>query len=139
MKLYICLLFLLTLILINGCSLEIQKICFEENCFDVEVADSESERAKGLMNRTNLLEYKGMLFVFDFEGIYGVWMKDTLIPLDIIWINSNKEVVFIQENAQPCKEKCEIYKNNQKALYVLEMNAGKAKELDIKIEDTAKF
>ena len=38
------------------------------------------------MNRTNLLEYKGMLFVFDFEGIYGVWMKDTLIPLDIIWL-----------------------------------------------------
>jgi len=114
-------------------------VCFSENCFDVEISSTQEELSKGLMFRESLDKNSGMFFIFPEEGIYNFLMKNTLIPLDIIWINSNKEVVFIQENAQPCKEKCEIYKNNQKALYVLEMNAGKAKELDIKIEDTAKF
>ena len=138
MKIYF-LFFILIFLVINGCSSEIKRVCINENCFFVEIADSAEEKEKGLMNREVLEKNKGMLFVFEEEGNYSFWMKNTLIPLDLIWINSEKQVVFIKENAQFCKENCEIYENNQKAKYVLEINAGKVKELDIKIGDTAKF
>ena len=58
----------------------------------------------GLMFRENMDSDRGMLFIFEKEGEYPFWMKNTLIPLDIIWINKDKEVVFISENAQPCEE-----------------------------------
>jgi len=63
-------------------------------------------------------------------------MKNTLIPLDIIWIDENEEIVFIKENAQPCfKENCSIFKNSKLAKYVLEINAGKVRKLNIKTRD----
>ncbi len=148
MKIICFLLFLL--IFISGCSSTIKEVCFSDKCFSVEIADSESEKELGLMNRESLAENKGMLFIFDEDGIYNFWMKDTLIPLDIIWINSDKEVVYIKENALPCKnlfdekdslknEQCETFIPDRKAKYVLEINAGKTKELGIKIGETAKF
>src|SRR3989344_3516093 len=79
------------------------KVCFFEKCFDIEIASTSEELSKGLMFRENLEKNSGMLFIFPENGIYGFWMKNTLIPLDIIWINSNKEIVFIKDNALPCK------------------------------------
>lgn len=114
------------------------KVCFNEKCFFVEIAQSNLERANGLMNRTELENDKGMLFVFDMSGIYNFWMKNTLIPLDIIWISSDKKVVFIKKNAQPCKEKiCESIKPNVEAKYVLEINGGLTDTLDINEGDDA--
>lgn len=70
----------------------------------VEVADSDEKRKAGLSGRTTLAENTGMLFVFNPQDVKPVfWMKDTLIPLDIIWINDNK-VVKIDVNVQPPKE-----------------------------------
>ena len=77
------------------------EVCFDNNCFEIEIVSDEVSRAKGLMNRTELGDNEGMLFVWEQEGVYSFWMKDTLIPLDMIWINSEKEVVFIKENAVP--------------------------------------
>ena len=54
------------------------------------------------MFRESLNENSGMLFIFPKEDFHNFWMKNTLIPLDIIWINSAKEIVFIENNAQPC-------------------------------------
>ncbi len=145
MKFY--LLIILFLVFINGCSSE-RNLCFNENCFLVEVADTESERKIGLMYREYLDENQGMLFIFENEGFHGFWMKDTLIPLDIIWINSDKQVVFIRENVLPCKEpfekssygeECEVYKPGEKAKYVLEINSEKVRELGIKIGDKVEF
>ena len=109
------------------------RACFKENCFDVQLAQNGIERAKGLMSQKSLGQNEGMLFLFDKEAKYSFWMKNTLIPLDIIWINSLGEVVFIAENSQPCLEGAECLAINPGALakYVLEINAGIIEELGI--------
>jgi uncharacterized membrane protein (UPF0127 family) len=116
-------------------------VCLKEGfCFRAEVVQDPAERARGLMFRENLEEGRGMLFIFSKEMAHAFWMKNTLIPLDIIWINSAKEVVFIAEKAQPClDENCETINPNVKARYVLEINAGAAAERDIRVGDRLNF
>jgi len=112
------------------------KACYKDFCFKVELAKTKEEREKGLMFREKLDENKGMLFIFEKEGFHGFWMKNTLIPLDIIWMNSEGKIVYIKENAQPCKGMlCPVFIPGKKAKYVLEINAGKVKELGIKVGD----
>lgn len=116
--------------------LEIDKVCIKENCFDVEVAKTNEEREKGLMNVEYLEKNSGMLFIFPETGKYNFWMKNTLIPLDIIWIDSNNTIVEIKENFQPCKEEnCEIYYSKENALYVLEINGNLSNKYEINIGD----
>jgi uncharacterized protein len=116
------------------------QVCFGLRCFAVKLAKTEAEREKGLMNRTQLDKNSGMFFIFDKEGIYSFWMKDTLIPLDIIWIDGNNKVVFISQNAQPCKTLiCPVINPSTKAKYVLEINAGLSEKLKLKIGDKADF
>ena len=80
-----------------------------------------------------------MLFVYDSEGNYPFWMKNTLISLDMIWINQNHEVVYIAENAESCKEFCLEINPQKNAQYILEINGGLAKELGINVGDKAVF
>jgi hypothetical protein len=92
------------------------------------------------MFRKSLDENQGLLFIFSQAGDYPFWMKNTLIPLDIIWLNSQKEVVFIQSDAPPClKDPCPVFSAGQPSLYVLEINALEASKNDIKIGDRADF
>jgi len=108
-------------------------VCFQNHCFEIELAITNEEQMLGLMFRKSLDQNKGMLFVFKEEGEYSFWMKNTLIPLDIIWIDKNQEVVFISENTQPCKQDpCSSTAPGQKAKYVLEINAGIVKEIKLK-------
>ena len=113
------------------------KACFGSNCFFVELAKTQAEQEKGLMFRQKLDENKGMLFLFQKEGEYPFWMKNTLIPLDIIWINDEHKVVFINENSQPCPVigECPLINPGVSATYVLEINAGLAKKYWVKIGD----
>lgn len=116
------------------------RVCFSNNCFNAEIADNEDSRVLGLMFRKSLAKDKSMLFIFNKEGNYPFWMKNTLIPLDIIWINQNKEVVFIEKNAQPCGEQdCIPIDPKLNAKYVLEINGGLAQEKDIKVGDQTIF
>ena len=116
--------------------LQKSRVCFNDYCFKVEIAKSPKQRAKGLMFRKNLGSYKGMLFIFPEEKEYAFWMKNTLIALDIIWINKDKKVVHIERNVQPCrKEKCQIIKPSKKAIYVLEVNAGATDKIGLKVGD----
>lgn len=111
------------------------KVCFSETCVDVETAATSEEWRIGLMFRESLGENQGMLFVFPEEKIYSFWMKDTLIPLDMIWINENFEVVEIK-SVQPCvADPCETYTPTANAKYVLEVNSGFAEKNGIKIGD----
>jgi len=110
---------------------EVKQVCINEMCFEVEVADDDKERQIGLMNRDFLEEDKGMLFVFPESDIHSFWMKDTLIPLDMIWIDKNMKVVFIKENATPLSE--EIISPNAEALYVLEVNGGSVERKGIEV------
>lgn len=111
------------------------EVCFQEHCFEVELAQTQQERTRGLMSRENLDPNQGMLFIFEEEAEHLFWMKDTLISLDIIWINHDKEVVFIKEKAQPCEKECEIIESKKKAKYVLEINGGEVGTAGIKIGD----
>jgi uncharacterized protein len=111
-------------------------VCFKNNCFDVELAKTEAQRSQGLMYRKELDKNKGMLFIFDKEGIYPFWMKNTLIPLDMVWIDGNSKVVFIGQNVQPCKSLiCPTVVSSGKAKYVLEINAGVCEKIGFKIGD----
>lgn len=101
----------------------------------VEIADSPSERQQGLMFRTSLPENQGMLFIFEQPDPVAFWMKNTLIPLDIIFIDESKRVTDIQ-TAQPCTaDPCPLYEPPEPVLYVLELNAGYAEKNDIKVGD----
>lgn len=112
------------------------QVCLEKNCFFVELAVTPEEREKGLMFRENLDSDKGMLFIFEEEGRHGFWMKNTLIPLDIIWINDNKEAVFISKNTQPCEENhCPVIKPTENARYVLEINGGLSEKIGLSVRD----
>ena len=104
-----------------------------------EVADTPWKRARGLMFRKKLPNDKGMLFVFEKEGVYGFWMVNMTFPIDIIWIDKNRTIVDITENAQPCLVNCKIYRPSKKVLYVLEVNASFTEKYNVKIGDKVKF
>lgn len=107
-----------------------------EITFDVEIADSGIKRAIGLMNRTSLAEKSGMLFIFGSENTVSFWMKNTLIPLDMIFISEKGEILNIKRQAQPCKTlDCETYSSGQPVKYVLEINGGLTDRLGIKEGD----
>jgi len=123
---------------IGGAKFTVVKI--GDTAVNAEIADTALKKMKGLMFRSSLGEIDGMLFLFDTEGYYGFWMMNTSIPLDIIWVNSTKHVVYIQENAQPCKlTSCPTYAPNAPAMYVLEVNAGFADKHSIKVGSKVEF
>lgn len=100
----------------------------------VEIARTEEQRALGLMYRPFLAKDKGMLFVFDQELIQKVWMKNTLIDLDVVFISELGLVVSILKDLKPCQQaSCEIYASSQKAKYMLEVNAGVVDKTDIRV------
>ena len=114
--------------------------CFENICFDLELATTTDELKTGLMYRKNLEENKGMLFIFNTEGYHSFWMKNTLIPLDIIWINNEDKVVYVAENAQPCEnDSCQSIKPSEKAKYVLEITGGLSSKFNITVGDKVKL
>lgn len=111
------------------------KVCFKDKCIIAEVSDTPEKITKGLMFKTELAEKRGMLFKFGTDGVYPFWMKNTLIPLDVIWISRDLRIVHI-ENAVPCEETvCKTYNPDKIALYVLEVNSGFVEENNIKIGD----
>ena len=100
---------------------------------NVEIADDNEERIKGLMFREKLNENEGMFFIFEDESHQTFWMKNTLIPLDIIFIDKNFKIVDIK-NAIPCKEEpCVLYKSSKPAKYVLEVNENFSTKNNISI------
>lgn len=91
----------------------------------IETADDPQERETGLMYRETMPEDQGMLFVFDSEVPLTFWMKNTLIPLDMVFLDSVKKVVHIARDVQPCKaDPCPLTPSQAAAKYVIETNAG---------------
>ena len=114
-----------------GCSLnttknlaEFSTVTVGEQTFKVEVAQDSFSRQQGLMFRESLDLNAGMIFVFDEPGQHPFWMKNTLIPLDIIWISAENIITDIT-TMQPCAlDPCPSYQPNELSLYVLEVGAG---------------
>lgn len=125
---------------VPGAQHPLAQVCFRGKCFGVEVASAAGARTRGLMFRRQLEPDKGMLFVFESEQKFGFWMKNTYLPLDIIWINQDDTVVFIQENARPCgRHGCKFIKPNKAARYVLEVNAGVVQTTGLQVGDKVKI
>jgi len=100
----------------------------------VELALTESQRQKGLSSRDHLDADTGMLFIFPDSNIHSFWMKDTLIPLDVIWINDGKIVEMTTLDMQT-EENIPQYTPQNKAQYVLELNAGAINENNFQVGD----
>lgn len=99
---------------------------------EVEIADDDTERQRGLMGRTELAENAGMLFIFEDEQPRSFWMKDTLIPLSIAYIAADGHIVDIQD-MQPLDETS--YPSAEPAQYALEVNQGFFREQGIQVGD----
>lgn len=112
--------------IITSYSPEISSVQFDKDLFvNVETASTTFERGKGLMYRESLEENSGMLFVYTEPTSNKFWMKNMLIPLDIIFINSDYEIIYIVQDALPCEsDPCEKYGPDDEYAYVLEVNGG---------------
>ncbi|PIR94756.1 hypothetical protein COT95_02465 [Candidatus Falkowbacteria bacterium CG10_big_fil_rev_8_21_14_0_10_37_6] len=118
----------------------IDKVCLGDQCFVVEIAQTPAERIYGLMHREYLDDKSGMFFIFDKSEEHNFWMKNTLIPLDIIWIGQDKKIVFISKNTLPCQTKyCPRIKPEVESRYVLEVNAGAVDKYNLKLGDLVIF
>ena len=105
--------------------------------FDIEIAETEYETQTGLMYRDAMDNNHGMLFIFPDSKQRSFYMKNTKIPLDIIYLNTNKAIVSISKNTKPFNENS--LPSNGAAQYVLELNAGLSDELGLKIGDTFSY
>ena len=105
--------------------------------FDSEISESDFDVQTGLMYRDSMKKNEGMLFIFDDEKERYFYMKNTKIPLDLIYVNSKKKIVSFQKNAQPFDESS--LPSNAKAKYVLEINAGLIENLPLTIGDSITF
>lgn len=101
--------------------------------YGVEIADNDQERARGLMFREEMAARAGMLFVHDQEAPQAYWMKNTRIPLDILYFDNARKLVSQQRDVPPCSlgDGCPPYPSAAPARYVLELNAGEAARLDL--------
>ena len=102
--------------------------------YGVEVADDEAERARGLMFRDELAADRGMLFIHDRLEPQSYWMKNTHIPLDILYFDNARKLVSQQRDVPPCTlgDACPPYPSDAPARYVLELNAGEAARLGLR-------
>ncbi len=106
----------------------------------VEVAADDATRQQGLMYRDQLATDRGMIFFFPQSGDYPFWMKNTLIPLDMIWIDDQKRIVHIAHDVQPCKaDPCPSVPPGANARYVLEVAAGVAARHGLANGQTLRF
>ncbi|HWT15496.1 MAG TPA: DUF192 domain-containing protein [Patescibacteria group bacterium] len=106
--------------------------------FEVEVADDDAERARGLMYRESMAAAEGMLFVFDEDMPQAFWMKNTLIPLDILYFDGERRFVSAHYRVPTCKyggDRCPNYPSEGDVRYVLELNAGVGAALSLQSGD----
>jgi uncharacterized membrane protein (UPF0127 family) len=106
----------------------------------VEVMVNDQDRAMGLMFRPSLPEDRGMLFVYETSDFYGVWMKNCRFPIDIVWLDEERRVVYLAEAVPPCKaEPCPVYEPMQRARFFLELNAHQARREKVAVGETVSF
>lgn len=104
--------------------------------FVTELATNDETRARGLMMRTELPADHSMLFVFADTDLRMFWMKNTLIPLDILYFDADRKLVSMQLDVPPCKaDPCPSYPSDRPARYVLELPAGTARRIGVAIGD----
>ncbi|MHB8055285.1 MAG: DUF192 domain-containing protein [Candidatus Aminicenantales bacterium] len=105
-----------------------------------ELAVTDEERARGLMFREKIASDYGMLFCFADEDLHAFWMKNTLIALDLLWLDKDRRIVHISRNVPPCEaDPCPSYAPDRPGSYVLELEAGGADLYKLKLFDRLDF
>lgn len=105
-------------------------IKIDNQVLQVQIADTEPSRVRGLMFQDELPYNQGMFFVFEKPGTYSMWMLNMQFPLDLIWFDSEGKIVHIEKNVPPCKSALEtatcsgINSGTNQALYILEVTSG---------------
>lgn len=107
--------------------------------FKARVVSTPEDRDKGLSGVKSLGKNEGMLFVFDKDDTYGIWMKDMTISIDIVWLDADKKVIYIVKRADPSSYPYTTYRPTKPARYILELPAGTADSKDIRSGDKAIF
>ena len=105
----------------------------QEHVFRVELALDAASQARGLMFRRKMADDGGMLFVYDREHVINMWMKNTFLPLDMLFAGRDGTIIAIAKRAEPFSEK--IISSQKPAFAVLEVNAGTAERLSIRVGD----
>jgi len=100
---------------------------------DIEIAEDDDSRTQGLMYRDNMKESQGMFFIFPYEFPQSFWMRNTVMPLDIMFVNKANEIVKIHKNAKPYDESS--YPSVRPAIYVVEVRAGYSEKFGVKEGD----
>lgn len=108
----------------------------DDKVLEVQIADTEARRVRGLMFQNQLPYSQGMIFVFNESGIYSLWMLNMQFSLDMIWFDENGNVVHIEQNIPPCKSATEIMACQSivpsgEAKYILEVTSGFVNEYGI--------
>jgi uncharacterized membrane protein (UPF0127 family) len=112
-------------------------IKLDNKILDVQIAETDAQRVRGLMFQNRLADDQGMIFVFDQEQVVPIWMLNMQFPLDIIWFDANGNVIHIEKNIPPCKSALETATctvqnaDGKKAKYVLEVSSGFADKFQI--------
>ena len=112
--------------------------CGENNKFTAWIVDNDNSRDKGLSIFDKIKDTDSMLFVFDTPKAYSFWMKDMKFPIDIVWLDQNKQIVDIKTDVATSTYP-EAFTPSSDALYVLEFNSGIVKKTKIKIGDSCNF
>ncbi len=129
------LLFLLWLLLNNTTVFANEvTININDQLFTVKLAITQAERSRGLMHIKSLPENSGMLFIYHEPQIISFWMKQTLIPLDLLFFDSDGRLIELYPNIRPCVSiNCKMYTNKTPALFALELAGGTATKFNIQI------
>lgn len=125
-------------LLLSACQQNRHRVSINDQSFVVALANTDNTRAMGLMYVEQMANDEGMLFIFPDTQRRAFWMKNTLIPLDILYFDQNRKLVSISENTPPCKNtttRCPNYPSAKPAKYVLEINAGLSQKHGFKVGD----
>lgn len=117
---------------------EVVEIRFGSGAISAEIATDLESRIRGLSGRELLLENFGLLFIFPESDFHGIWMKEMKFPIDIIWLNREKQIVDLAIDVPPDSYP-QVFYPREKALFVLEILAGTAQKIGIKVGDFARF
>jgi len=108
--------------------------------YRLELARTPEEQGQGLMFRESLPEKTGMLFLFGDKGVHRFWMKNTMIPLDMVWMDADGKVLFVSADTPPCRtDPCPSYGPESPAASVLEVAAGRAAREKIVVGSILRF
>jgi uncharacterized membrane protein (UPF0127 family) len=114
-------------------------IKIDDQILEVQIADTEARRVRGLMFQDQLPYNEGMIFVFDSPGFHSLWMLNMQFPLDMIWFDENYNVVHIEENVPPCVTAietvtCTSTSPSGESLYIIEVTAGFVEKFNVTLD-----